>query len=175
MSTAQPDAEAIYKAFIEFVSSTNWSRSFEILEARRDLLLPLGARLLLIQFLAEPDDKEVRQRFALHLTLLEIAASDGIAAARGLVDEATRQGNQGGAGNHAEMHSSIVTSSGHFSPAGPPPPPPTRPVVPGSGGSSGGSRSTGNKALDDILSKLPPDEREQVLRNLDGAGQGRQQ
>lgn len=169
MSTAQPNAEAIYEAFIDFVSSTNWSRSFDILEAQRDLLLPLGARLLLIQFLAEPDDKEVRQRFALHLTLLEIAAADGITAARSLVDEAMRQGNEGGAGNHAEMQTSILTSSGHLSPSGPPAPPPTRPVVPQGGG---GSRSTGNSALDDILSKLPPDEREQVLRNLDGARQG---
>ena len=162
MSAARPDPEAIYKAFIEFVSSTNWPRSFDILQARRDLLLPLGGRLLLIQFLAEPDDKEVRQRFALHLTLLEIAAADGIDAARRLVDDALRQGQQGGEGSHAEMHSFV--SSGYGAPASRPAPAPAQPIAP---------QSSGSSALDEILKHLPPEERAQVLANLNGAQQGR--
>ena len=163
MSTAQPDGEAIYQAFIEFVSSADWARSFAVLEARRDLLLPLGARLLLIRFLAEPDDKELRQRFALHLTLLEIAAADGIAAARTLVDEALRAGGQQGpSASHAEMHDTIVTSSGYAVPAGGPSPAASRPP------SSGGG---GNDNLEEILRRLPPEEREQVTRTL-GLAQG---
>jgi hypothetical protein len=156
MSTARPDGEEIYKAFIEFVSSTNWARSFDILEARRDLLLPLGARLLLIQFLAEPDDKEMRQRFALHLTLLEIAAADGIAAARSLVDDALRQGQQGGAGNDVAMHSTIVTSSGYGVPAGGSAPSPARAAT----------NQSGDSNLEEILKHLPPEEQAQVRRNL---------
>ena len=165
-SNSAPDPKEVLDAFAEFVQASDWGRSFEILEARQYTLLNLGARLILIQTVAEPDDKKMRQQLAMHLMLLEIAAHDGIAAARKMVEDAAQAGRQQqaqGQSRPAEVDLMSTMTTGGYGSGAP-------------SGSGSGSRSSGSPAdadLERMLAHLSPEERRAVIEALRNAQGGR--
>lgn len=139
------DPQGVFEAFMAFVQGDDWNQSFAILEARQASLLPLPARLLIIQIVIASDEEKVRKTFAQHLSLIEIAATEGIAAARRMVERAP---------DVDVSQLSTMTADPAQSPGAGPAAGPSRP--------QGG----GDSDLDGIFARLSPEERQQVEAQL---------